>query len=73
MKITYRGYELEVKRENCLGGWSQLYFSAYPVDANKPVLADGFSDTSDTVKTYMQILRERVDDYYQHPEDYGED
>jgi hypothetical protein len=29
MKTKYRGFELEVKREKCLGGWSQVYYTAY--------------------------------------------
>ena len=76
MKTVYRGYSLDAHREPCLGGWSQLYYSAYPVDPTMPVLADDFTTGDDTVKTYMRILKERVDYYYLHPGEYateGED
>lgn len=28
MKVaSYKGFEIEVKRERCLGGWDMVYFS----------------------------------------------
>jgi len=33
----------------------------------------GVEDTADIIKTYIEIMKGRVDDYYEHPEDYEEE
>ena len=67
MKTTYKGCEIEVFRDQCLGGWEMLFYSVF--DGNYEVTS-GFSETSDTVREFIKDLKEMVDDYRKHPEEY---
>jgi hypothetical protein len=67
MKTTYKGCEIEVFRDQCLGGWEMLFFSVF--DGNYEVTS-GFSESSDTVREFIKDLKELVDDYREHPEEY---
>ena len=67
MKTTYKGCEIEVFRDQCLGGWEMLLFSVF--DGNYEVTS-GFSESSDTVREFIKGLKELVDDYREHPEEY---
>jgi len=62
MKTMYRGYEIDVTREKCLGGWNQLYFSVYRVSDGLEVIAD-FSESEDTVREMTGYMKERVDEF----------
>lgn len=67
MKTTYRGCKIEVTRDKCLGGWDLLFFNVF--DGNYEVTS-GFSESCDTVRELIKGLKEVVDDYREHPEDY---
>lgn len=67
MKTIYKGCEIEVTRDQCLGGWEMLFFSVF--DGNYEVTS-GFSESSETVREFIKGLKELVDDYREHPEDY---
>lgn len=67
MKTTYKGCEIEVFRDQCLGGWEMLFFNVF--DGNYEVTS-GFSESSETVREFIKGLKELVDDYREHPEDY---
>ena len=67
MKTTYKGCEIEVFRDQCLGGWEMLFYSVF--DGNYEVTS-GFSETNDTVREFIKDLKEMVDDYRKHPEEY---
>ena len=54
MKTTYRGCEIEVARDKCLGGWDMLFFSVF--DGNYEVTS-GFSESSDTVREFMKDMK----------------
>lgn len=60
MKAIYRGVEIESKRERALGGWSEVYWSAYRV-------SDGFEVVCDfgggTVREMFAVLKTRVDEF----------
>ena len=58
MKATYRGHEIEVTREKCLGGWSQIYFSVFR-DGRE--CTSGFTSDASPVGEYMGYMKERVD------------
>lgn len=62
MKIKYNGYEVDVKREDCLGGWSQLYYSVYRLSDGLCVI-DSFEDSEETVRDMMGYMKGRVDDF----------
>jgi serine protease inhibitor ecotin len=72
MKTLYRGFELEAKREECLGGWGMVYYSIFRVSDGWE-MTSGCSDDRDTLRTHIKGLKHQVDDYYEHPEYWEED
>lgn len=69
MKIRYRGCEIEVKREKCLGGWDMLYYSVFDEGFE---VTSGFSESSETIKEFSAGLKNVVDDYRENPQEYEE-
>ena len=67
MKGKYKGCEIEVTKEKCLGGWDMLFYSIFDDGFE---VASGFSEGEDTIKDYYNSLKNIVDDYREHPEDY---
>lgn len=73
MKTIYREHEIEVTRENCLGGWSMLYTSVLR-------LSDGLEcvcaceNTNDTILSQVEYMKERIDEELarQNPWDEGD-
>lgn len=68
MKTTYKGCEIEVTRDKCLGDWDMLFFDVFDGDYE---VASGYSESSDTVREFIKGLKEIVDNYREHPEDYA--
>lgn len=60
MKVNYKGYEIDVRREKCLGGWSMLYYSIFR-ESDGYECASSFSDCTDTVQDYIGYMKERID------------
>lgn len=71
MKSHYKGFELEAHREKCLGGWSMLYYSAVRESDGWEIISS-FMDSSDTVREIIKDLKQSIDDYLLHPEDWEE-
>lgn len=69
MKSTYRGFEIEVKREKCLAGYPLVYYSVFRLSDSWDMV-DGFMDTEDTVRTVLKDMKAIVDDYYENPAEY---
>ena len=67
MKTVYKGCEIEVTKEKCLGGWDMLFYNVFDDGLE---VTSGFSESSDTVKDFMKILKNIVDDYRENPEEY---
>lgn len=59
MKVTYRGCEIEAKRDTALGGWTEIYWSVFRV-RDQYELMSGFGDY-DTVRGAIRGLKECVD------------
>jgi hypothetical protein len=68
MKINYKDFEIEVKREQCLGGWSMLYFTV--ITPTGYYLIDTFEDSSEKVRDKISQLKEVVNDYLENPQNY---
>lgn len=60
MKTEYRGHEIEVKRERCMGGWTMLYYSIFRISDGYECTSGCTEDTS-PVRTYVGYMKERVD------------
>ena len=71
MKISYRGHEIEVKREQCMGGWPLLYYSIFREREGYECLS-GFTEDTSPVRTYIGYMKERVDAELADQEPWGE-
>lgn len=60
MKTVYRGHEIDVHREKCMGGWSLLYYSIFRVSDGRECLS-GFTEDTSPVRIFMAYMKERVD------------
>lgn len=60
MKAIYRGDEIEAKREQAMGGWSEVYWSAYRVSDGYEVAC---SFGGGTVREMFSSLKEVVDTF----------
>ena len=61
MKVVYRGHEIEVTREKCLGGWSELYTSVFRLsDGLECVCA--VEDSEEKVVDQVRYMKERIDE-----------
>ncbi len=64
MKIVYRGFELEAKRDKCLAGYSLLYYTAYRIKDGWG-LVDSFGEIADSIRKVIASLKKHVDRYYE--------
>ena len=71
MKTTYRGHEIEVTRDHCLGGWDQLYFSIFRVSDGYECLSS-FEDSAETIRDKIKELKERIDNELAEKDPWGE-
>lgn len=62
MKLSYRGFEIDVRREESLGGDDTLYFSVFR-ESDAREMESSFTTGSDTVQEYVGYMKERVDEF----------
>jgi hypothetical protein len=60
MRTIYRGFDIAVWRDWCLGGWEMLYYSITRLSDGRECSA-GFTYDESPVRTYMRYMKERVD------------
>jgi len=60
MKTTYRGHEIDVHRDMCLGGWQMLYYSIFRLSDGFECVS-GFEDSAETVRDKIKQFKERID------------
>ena len=72
MKVIYKNCEIECTREKALSGDKLLFFSVFDIAAHDPGLeiTSGYTEGKDTVREYIGYMKEIVDNYIEHPEDY---
>lgn len=72
MRIAdYRGYEIIVKREKCLGGWPLLYYTIVR-NSDGWLAVDAFQDSAETVRDMVKYMKERVDNELAEADPWGE-
>lgn len=67
MKVNYRGCEIEVFRERGLEEFTN--FSVVDTKTGFEVTS-GFTEGNDKIQDCIEYMKEIVDDYREHPEDY---
>ena len=72
MKVKYRNCEIECTRDKSPFGYTLLFYSVFDIAAHNPGLeiTSGCSEVSDTVREYIEHLKEIVDDYIKDPDGY---
>lgn len=71
MKTVYRGYEIDVRRSRCMGGWPMLYYSIFRVSDGYECTS-GFTEDTSPVRTYVGYMKERVDAELAEDDPWGE-
>lgn len=60
MKVSYRGHEIEAKREKCLAGYKLLYFTIYRESDGYECVCS-YTEGDDTPADMIEYLKRRVD------------
>ena len=71
MRVNYKGYEIEVFRDMCLGGWEQLYYSIFREEDGFECVT-GFVGGEEKVRDMVKYLKERVDNEEKDDDPWGE-
>lgn len=71
MRQIYRGHEIDVRRERCLGGWDRRYFTVVRQRDGYSCEEDG-TDGGDTVREYVRDMKERIDAALADDDPWGE-
>ena len=59
-QVEHRGHTILVSSEKSLGGWLMKYYSVFR-ESDGYECTSGFSNDEDTLDTWVQILRDRID------------
>lgn len=60
MKTVYRGHEIDVRREECLGGWDRLYTTI--IRSSDGFICTEFGENSEErVTDQVRYMKERID------------
>jgi hypothetical protein len=62
MKSLYKGYNIEVRRENCLTGYPLTYFKVFRESDGLEVICD-YSDSVDKVSDMMKWMKGTVNEF----------
>jgi hypothetical protein len=63
----YRGCDITVTRELSLAGYDMLFFSIFDDGFE---VTSGYCDSNDTLEYMYNDMKNVVDEYREHPEDY---
>ena len=68
MKVKYKGFDIEAKREKCLGGWDVVSYSVFSSEGYE--VTSGVSDAEDPISIFIRDLKSLVDEYIKDPEQF---
>jgi hypothetical protein len=66
METQYRGFDIDVTKEKSMAGYKLTYFSIFRQSDGYEVVS-GFSDDDDTVQTWVEMMKSRVDGFILDP------
>lgn len=61
MKVKYKNYVIDVKREKCLAGYKLLYYSVYTPEGEE--IISSFEDSNEKVRDMVKCMKEHVDEH----------
>jgi hypothetical protein len=56
----HRGYEIDVHRDRCLGGWTLLYYTVIRQEDGY-IAVESFEDSAETVRDMVRHMKDRID------------
>ena len=62
MTVNYKGFEINVDREECLAGYELLYYSVYREEDGLEVICS-FEDSAEKVRDMVKAMKSRVDEF----------
>jgi len=71
MISKHRGHTIEVRREECLGGWPMLYYSIIR-DSDGYFCVDNCSESDDYVRDWIKGLKVMIDAELEEDDPWGE-
>ena len=71
MTTIHKGHEITVTREKSMAGYSMLYYSVFRVSDGHECTS-GFSDSSETIKKFTGMMKERIDAELAEDDPWGE-
>jgi len=61
-KQEYKGYNIEISREACQGGWDMVYFDVFREVDGLHIVGD-FSESEDTLEYFVETMKSRIDEF----------
>lgn len=61
MKVTYKGFDIEVVRDWCIGGWKNVYVTAFRQSDGLEVI-NYYTHAEDPLRDFMKWTKEQIDE-----------
>lgn len=68
MKVEYRGFEIDVTKSLCMGGWQQTYLSVFRTSDGYELICD-HTEATDSVRSWIKWMKNRVDQFIADPKE----
>lgn len=72
MKVNYKGFEIDVRREKCMAGYDMVYRDVIRIEDGYLLWGD-FSDDADMIREHIKDVKFQIDEYLKNPEQYEKD
>jgi hypothetical protein len=72
MIVNYKGFEIDVRREECMAGYDLVYRNVFRTEDGWQFWGD-YCDDGDTVRTHIKSMKFQIDEYLKDPEQYEKD
>jgi hypothetical protein len=66
MKVLYKGFNIDVAKSKSMAGYKLTYYSIFR-KSDGWELTSGYSDDNDTVRTWIKMMKGRVDGFLDDP------
>ena len=66
MKVKYRGFDIDVIKAKSMAGYKLTYYSVFR-KSDGYEMTSGYCDDNDTVRTWVKMMKGRVDGFIDNP------